>query len=187
MNWMNGRAGMIVVGILAILIVVLLYLAFVGTAQRTPDVNSQDDDPTGAERVPTAYGIIHVSIQVDNAVDRYTGSITDAYVTVNDYLSFDQAAIYENVKFDLLGLFSDDMSSWVVAKISGPGQFYFEWESEHIDYSLSEWGDEYLDFSSGKCYFWDKGTYYMTVMAYADGPSGQYTIASDDYSFSVSV
>lgn len=182
------RTGMKVVAVsMVALIVVLGYLAFVGIATPLDDINDPGDDPTGGGRLPTAYGIIHISIEVDNAIARYTGSINNAYVQVYDFVSFEQGMVYQDKRWDIFGILSDDMTSWVFVKITGPGQFYFEWESEHIDYSLSEWGHEYLDFSSGRCYFWDKGTYYLSIQAFADGPSGQYTIDSKNIQFTVSV
>ena len=187
MGKLTGRTGMLIVGILVVAIVAILYLAFIGSAVQTPDVNDAGDDPTDGDRIPTAYGIMHVTIQVDNAIDRYTGSINSGYMSVFNFVSFEEGAVYENQKLDLLGILADDMSSWVFVQLTGPGQFYFEWESEHVEYSLSEWGNEYIDFTSGRCYFWDKGEYSMTVKAYADGPSGKYLIDTETYEFMVSV
>lgn len=181
------KTNIIMVG-LVIVILIVAYFAIVGVKAKTPDVNDPNDDPTGGDRQPTAYGIIYAKLMVDNAVDRYTGGFEgEPFVTVNDYVSFaDEGAIYHNQKFNLLGWFSDDMTAWVVAKITGPGQFLFTWESEHTAFSLSEWGHKYIDFSSGRCYFWDTGSYSVTFQGYADGPSGKYQIGSETITFTVS-
>ncbi len=176
----------VIVG-LVVVILIVAYFAVVGVTAKTPDVNKPDDDPTGGDRLPTAYGIIYAKLMLDNAVDRYTGGFSrDPYVTVNDFISFDEGAVFQNQKFNLLGWFSDDMTAWVTAKITGPGQFLFTWESEHTAFSLSEWGHKYVDFSSGRMYFWDTGTYSVTFQGYADGPSGKYQIGSDMITFTVS-
>jgi len=172
---------------LVVAIVILAYFAVVGVKAKSPDVNKPDDDPTNGDRQPTAYGIIHLTLMVDNAVDRYTGEIQSPYVSVFDFISFDQGAVYQNQKFNLLGWFSDDMTAWVTATITGPGQFQFSWESEHESFSLSEWGHKHIDFTSGRCFFWDKGTYSVTFQGYADGPSGKYQVGSQTLGFEVSV
>jgi len=177
---------LVIVG-LVVVILVLAYFAVVGVTAKTPDVNDPGDDPTGGHRIPTAYGIIYAKLTLDNAVDRYTGGFSGApYVTVNDFISFDEGAIYHNEKTNLLGFWSDDMTAWVTAKITGPGQFLFTWESEHTAFSLSEWGHKSIDFSSGRMYFWDAGTYSVTFQGYADGPSGKYQVDSETISFTVS-
>jgi hypothetical protein len=176
----------VIVG-LVVGMLVLGYFAFVGVSEPVEDVNDPGDDPTGGERTPTAYGIIHVTIEVDNAVARYTGSINDAYVTVYDYISFDEGKVYQNQKYDLMGIFSDNMIAWVMVDITGPGQFQWPWESDHSEFSLSEWGHKTLTFTSGRCYFWDKGDYSLSIKAYADGDSGKYEVDTQIKNFSVGV
>ena len=182
MKWTRIVIVCLVIGML-----VLGYFAFVGVSEPVDDVNDTDDDPTNAERDPTAYGIIHVSVEVDNAVDRYTGDITDAYVTVYDYLSFDEGRLYQNQKYRPLGWFSDNMIVWVIVQITGPGQFQFTWESDHSEFSLSEWGHKTLTFTSGRCFFWDKGDYSLSIKAFADGDSGKFEVDTEVKSFNVSV
>ena len=181
------RTWMFVGVIVVIVMLVLVYFAFVGTSQPEDDINDKDDDPTDGDRTPTAYGIIHVKLMVDNAVGRYTGGIDDAYISVYDYISFDEGRVFKNQKWDPLGLFSDDMSAWITIKITGPGQFLFTWESDHSEFSLSEWGHKYIDFTTGRCFFWDQGSYSMTITGFADGDSGKFELGTKVTNFSVTV
>jgi hypothetical protein len=181
------RTKNLILVIAVVLVLVIAYYAIIGVTAKSPDVNDPGDDPTGGDRLPTAYGVIHVNLMVDNAVDRYTGEVQDSYCTVSDFISFDEGAVYQIEKLDILGLWSDDMTAWITVQITGPGQFLVSWESDHEKFSLSEWGHWHKDFTSGRMYFWDKGSYSMTINGYADGPSGKYQVGSKTVAISVGV
>ena len=185
MKWMRW-----VLVVLVVVIVVLAYMAFVGTTEAASDVNDPADDPTDGDRDPTAYGIIDVSIRINNGVSRYYSDDPEVFlVNVYNYVSFDEGRVYQNQKWDSLGIWSDDVEVWVKVDIKGPGQFSDSWTSDKKAINIDEWGWETVDFQSGRCFFWDTGSYTATLTAMVDGPeySGEMVDASSTITFTVNL
>lgn len=185
---MKGKLLTMVLAVVIVAVMIgVVFYATVGVKATKKDVNGPGDDPTEQERRPIAYGVFSVNLMIDNGVDRYTGSVRSASAATYPYISASQGKVYETQKVDLLGVWSDDMTAWVKCDIRGPGQFAWSWTADKVKFSLSEWGHKYVDFTSGRCFFWDAGSYSLTVYGYADGPSGQYELGSKIITFNVNI
>lgn len=190
------KTTMWIIGLVLAFVVIFAYMAFVGFASAVDDVNTPDDDPTGEGREPVYFGIVNVGITVSSGLFSYYGSVDSVDMNLFDYINPETGQVFTRDTWNVLYLLPGDddgvityqeMESWVVVNITGPEGYAFDWVSLHVEYEFTQVGDtERIDFTSGRCFIWDEGTYALTVTAYAKGLAGTCAIDVDRSTFIVS-
>ena len=168
------------------MVLVVAYMSIIGTSKPVDDIDAPAEDPTGAERLPIAYGNFFVSVGIDNVIGGYNAVLQD--FEANVYLSdgTQQLAVYVSEKWDVLGfLTADDVKVTLKGALAGPNNFAASWNPDSVMISVGEWGYEWVDFQSANINYYDAGTYKMTLQVFVEGDEFTGLAESDSFVFEV--
>ncbi len=158
----------VIIVVLVVAIVIVGYMAVVGVEAEKEDVGPQED-PMDDGRDPIAWGNFAVSVGIDNQIGKYYAAIENWEANIYSYDGSQRLAVYETDRWNLLGIWSDDIDVRMVCTITGPGKYYAVWEEEYT-VAVSEWGYAWTNLQSGNTDFWDQGSYKADIKVYCDGP-----------------
>jgi hypothetical protein len=180
----------VIVG-LVVGILVVGYFAFVGTAEKKPPLGPTAD-PTGEERQPIAYGYLTMGLNIHNNIGGgYKCTLQYFEPLVYEWTGEEPAQLYEQVKYDPLGLFGhDDIRVHYEVTIVGPNQWstggknvWMPVKDPKIE--VGEGDHKVIDFESGILKFWDTGEYTCTIVVSLYGQDTSGLVMTEIETFSV--